>query len=771
MLAITAFHDYEIWQMDVNTAFLNEKLTEDVFLAQLEGFEYADEDESCIYVKVSGSVVVFLVLYVDDILLIGNDIPSLQSVNDWLGKCFVMKDLGDSTYILGIKIYRDSKDLCPKTDEELDQMSRVLYASKVGLIMYAMTCTRLDVFFALSMFLVYGGEEELIVTGYHDASWQTDKDDSRSQSGWIFLLNQGAMTWKSLKQDTVEDFTCESEYIAACEASKKAIWIKNFIGDLGVVPTGIKPIIIQAECYGGGGETTPSIPGFMRLDMPMFLGTIRIVGFFPSPILGRVSMKILKERSRIYCNKEQWCNIKLESLVSKPTSLRDAFALSRVTEACLDDHRVSIVRQATTVASGGGLQRTQSSRISVAVCGHKWPGKFMTSEDEDTGPVIEAIQEDALEDGDILILNSLVGYGRPRSLQLWGVLALDIHRLPMNVDLYALPRKGPDIVLDIQWLQNLGKVTHDYSNQTMKFSWLGRDFTKHRMERQANRKRQDVEFNVGDMVLVKLQPYRQVTLAKRYSNKLAKRCYGPFKVLERLEKVAYRLALPDSSKIHPKGIPVQQVLVQWSERPPEEATWEWLLEFKIAYLSYHHEDKHEHIRKSPRVSTTQLTTSKDTTTRRFQRRKLQVGITGSSQVCRNFSVSSSIQPGTPPPPSGNPPMGKWILGIIITVILPFFTNRWTKLLQFEDKLETAVEESEQVIEQVEDIAEAIENVMEDVKDQLPEGQLRNAAEFVEDVAKVIAKDAHSAEKLLDKITLDLTKMVFNVEKFGWQRDF
>ncbi|GKD59920.1 hypothetical protein Tco_1297429 [Tanacetum coccineum] len=46
-----------------------------------------------------------------------------------------------------------------------------------------------------------------------------------------------AVTWKSSKQDTVADFTCESEYITACEASKEAIWMKNFIRDLGVIPT------------------------------------------------------------------------------------------------------------------------------------------------------------------------------------------------------------------------------------------------------------------------------------------------------------------------------------------------------------------------------------------------------------------------------------------------------------------------------------------------------------------------------------------------------
>nr|GEU44947.1 hypothetical protein [Tanacetum cinerariifolium] len=61
------------------------------------------------------------------------------------------------------------------------------------------------------------------VIGYCDVSWQTDKDDSHSQFGWIFLLDGGAVTWKSSKQDIVADSTCESEYIAACEALKEAI--------------------------------------------------------------------------------------------------------------------------------------------------------------------------------------------------------------------------------------------------------------------------------------------------------------------------------------------------------------------------------------------------------------------------------------------------------------------------------------------------------------------------------------------------------------------
>ena len=57
--------------------------------------------------KTSGSAVIFLILYVDDILIMGNDISVLQSVKIFLSKRFSMKDLGEATYILGIRIYRD----------------------------------------------------------------------------------------------------------------------------------------------------------------------------------------------------------------------------------------------------------------------------------------------------------------------------------------------------------------------------------------------------------------------------------------------------------------------------------------------------------------------------------------------------------------------------------------------------------------------------------------------------------------------------------------
>ncbi|KAD7117120.1 hypothetical protein E3N88_04388 [Mikania micrantha] len=93
------------------------------------------------------------------------------------------------------------------------------------------------------MFLIYGGmEEELTVRCYTDASFQTDRDDSRSQSGYVFTLNGGAITWRSSKQSVVAQSTTESEYITASEAAKEAAWMKKFMTDLGVVLSIRKPI-------------------------------------------------------------------------------------------------------------------------------------------------------------------------------------------------------------------------------------------------------------------------------------------------------------------------------------------------------------------------------------------------------------------------------------------------------------------------------------------------------------------------------------------------
>ncbi|GJR63276.1 putative RNA-directed DNA polymerase [Tanacetum coccineum] len=370
LIAIAAYYDYEIWQMDVKTAFLNGRLDEDIYMEQPEGYvdpkfpngvcklqraiyglkqasrqwnkRFDEEikrfgfiqnrDEPCVYRKASGSDVVFLILYVDDILIMGNNIPKLKEVKDYLGKCFSVKDLGEAAYILGIKIYRDrslrliglnqsayidkilkkfnmqnskkgfipmevkhdlSNEMCASSDEEKAYMKRVPYASAVGSIMYAVRCTRPDVAFAQNlvsryqqnpgklhwvavkhilkylrntkdMFLVYGGnpDTELDVTGFCDASWQCDKDDTKSQTGYVFVVNGGAVDWKSKKQTTIAMHATQSEYMAASEAAMEAVWIRKFVEDLGVMPSISKPI--NMYCDNSAAIIFANEPGVMK---------------------------------------------------------------------------------------------------------------------------------------------------------------------------------------------------------------------------------------------------------------------------------------------------------------------------------------------------------------------------------------------------------------------------------------------------------------------------------------------------------------------------
>jgi hypothetical protein len=130
------------------------------------------------------------VLYVDDILLIGNNVGTLSTVRIWLSNQFDMKDLGDASYILGIELWQDrrnrmirlsqaayidkvlarfnmldskkgllpfrhgvplTKERCPKKPQKEEQMRDVPYASTVGSLMYAMLCTRPDICFAVGM--------------------------------------------------------------------------------------------------------------------------------------------------------------------------------------------------------------------------------------------------------------------------------------------------------------------------------------------------------------------------------------------------------------------------------------------------------------------------------------------------------------------------------------------------------------------------------------------------------------------------------------------
>ena len=228
IMALVAHFDMELHQMNVKTAFLNGDLNEEVYMMQPEGFVANDSGklvcrlkksiyglkqasrqwylkfhsvvtsygfvenkvDQCIYCKVSGRKFIFLILYVDDILLASSDLGLLHETKRMLSNNFDMKDLGEASFVLGIEIHRNrscrslglsqrayvdrvlerfsmqlckpgiapvckgdklSLAQCPQSDIEKAQMKNIPYASALGSIMYAQVCTRPDIAFATGL--------------------------------------------------------------------------------------------------------------------------------------------------------------------------------------------------------------------------------------------------------------------------------------------------------------------------------------------------------------------------------------------------------------------------------------------------------------------------------------------------------------------------------------------------------------------------------------------------------------------------------------------
>ena len=228
IMALVAHYDMELHQMDVKTAFLNGELDEVIYMKQAEGFIKAGNEnlvcklkksiyglkqasrqwykkfdsvissfgfnenlvDECVYLKTVGDQFIFLVLYVDDILLASSNQKLLKDTKSFLSKNFDMKDLGEAAYVLGIEIKRDraqkllglsqqsyitkvlkrfSMEQCsggevpmskgdkltkgqrPQSEAEKESMKSKPYARLVGSLMYAQVCTRPDLAFSVGM--------------------------------------------------------------------------------------------------------------------------------------------------------------------------------------------------------------------------------------------------------------------------------------------------------------------------------------------------------------------------------------------------------------------------------------------------------------------------------------------------------------------------------------------------------------------------------------------------------------------------------------------
>jgi len=329
ILAIAASKHWCLHQLDVKNAFLHGDLTEDIYMRppaslfstptsavcklrrSLHGLKQAPRAwyerftsillqfdflkrkyEASLFLRKTAHGVVFLLVYVDDIVITSTDLALIDQLKQHLQKSFHMKDLDPLTYFLGLEIHAGSHGIflskqkyamdlvtavglqnSPPLDtpmeinlklrkDEGDLLSNLAaYRTLVGSLIY-LTNTRPDISYAVqqvSQFmasprhlhmaavkriiryvhgtirrgLCYPAGTSLDLIAYSDADYVGCSDTRRSTTGWCMFLGPALISWKSKKQDRVSKSSTESEYRAMSQACSEIIWLHRLLTELG----------------------------------------------------------------------------------------------------------------------------------------------------------------------------------------------------------------------------------------------------------------------------------------------------------------------------------------------------------------------------------------------------------------------------------------------------------------------------------------------------------------------------------------------------------
>ncbi|XP_052736599.1 secreted RxLR effector protein 161-like [Vigna angularis] len=155
-------------------------------------------------------------------------------------------------------------------------MESIPYALVVESLMYAQTCTRPDISFAVGMLgryqsnprmdhwkaakkvlrylqgtkeymLTYRRSNHLEMVGYSDSDYAGCMDSRKSIFGYVYLLAEGAIFWKNAKQSVIATSTMEAEFVACFEATIHPLWLRNFVSRLGIIDSIARPIRIYCD--------------------------------------------------------------------------------------------------------------------------------------------------------------------------------------------------------------------------------------------------------------------------------------------------------------------------------------------------------------------------------------------------------------------------------------------------------------------------------------------------------------------------------------------
>ena len=259
------------------------------------GYKQSDADHT-LFVKAGDRTVTALIVYVDDMVVTGNDSEEIKRLQTLLATEFELKDLGHLKYFLGIEVSRSKAGItmCQRkyildlltetgmldckpvetpieTNHKLsilpDQVptNKERYQKLVGKLIY-LSHTRPDIAYAVSVVsrfmhapseehmkavyrilkylkatpgkgLFFGKNQDHKVVGYTDADWAGDRMDGKSTSGYFTFVGGNLVTWRSKKQKVVSRSSAEAEFRGMVHGVCELLWIKRILRDLGIALT------------------------------------------------------------------------------------------------------------------------------------------------------------------------------------------------------------------------------------------------------------------------------------------------------------------------------------------------------------------------------------------------------------------------------------------------------------------------------------------------------------------------------------------------------
>jgi hypothetical protein len=334
LLSLAANLDWPLHQFDVKNAFLHGELEEEVYMdlppgytastdanvvCKLQralyglkqsprawfgrfsmamrkyGFKQSNSDHT-LFIKHKGSKVTALIVYVDDMIITGDDEEEISRLQKALATDFEMKNLGGLKYFLGIEVARSREGIflsqrkyvldvlteagmleCKPTDTPIVQNHRLgeypdqvptdkgRYQRLVGKLIY-LSHTRPDIAYAVSVVsqfmhnpsedhmdavirilrylkaspgkgLMFSKNSHLEINGYTDTDWAGSISDRKSTSGYFMFVGRNLVTWRSKKQKVVALSSAEAEFRGMAKGLCELLWIKRLLTELGFTHT------------------------------------------------------------------------------------------------------------------------------------------------------------------------------------------------------------------------------------------------------------------------------------------------------------------------------------------------------------------------------------------------------------------------------------------------------------------------------------------------------------------------------------------------------